>query len=383
VYPPASYALFKVVFNGLAWDVVKPLWYLASLASMVWFNRCLVQQSGAQTHREKLFIGLLPFAFYATGAALGNGQLVLFVLPLVLGAVLRLHRPMATERDLWLGSLGMLFALVQPTLAAPFFWLFLWVLPRRKPAVLVVSGYLVLTAIAIAFQTGVQRQEKYFHRTPIRGVAATAETPDPGPPSTTGDAPPRMKPVEGGAWGIITKWSSRARGGVRNGSNQGGYASLANLLATWGLIEFNLYASLLVLVLLGLWVHRHRQGDLWLLLGVTAIVARIWTYHRWYDDLLLIFPMVTLFRITKQPGWKPRLRWIATALFLWMWIFLLAPGVLYSFSNPAPLVAMQVASWIATLVFLAWLAERERGGLATLELAEPRESGASLSTPTA
>ncbi|MFQ5936741.1 MAG: hypothetical protein ACE5LB_10055, partial [Acidiferrobacterales bacterium] len=36
------------------------------------------------------------------------------------------------------------------------------------------------------------------------------------------------------------------------------------------------------------------------LIGVSAIVARFWVYHRAYDDMLLLLPMITLFRIAKQ-----------------------------------------------------------------------------------
>jgi hypothetical protein len=380
VYPPASYTLLKVVFNVLSWEVVKPLWYLGSLVSMAWFSRCPVYQSGAQTTRDKLWIGLLPFAFYSTGAALGNGQLVLFVLPLVLGAVLRLNHLHVSRRDLWLGSLGMVFALVQPTLAAPFFWLFLWVLPSRKPAVLVVSCYLLLTVIAISFQVGATRSESTYRRIPGPKAAARSPTRRRGPIPPRAGAEPPVRQVAGSGWSILQRWSKRARGGVSYGSLRGGYASLPNLLASWGLIEFHLYASLFVLLLLGLWVHRHRQGDLWLLLGVTAIVARFWTYHRWYDDLLLIFPMVTLFRITKQSRCDVRHRWIAAALFFWMWTFLLAPGVLYTFPNPTPLVAIQVTSWLTTLLFLAWVAERDRTGLTTAESVDSHLSRTALTS---
>jgi hypothetical protein len=59
-------------------------------------------------------------------------------------------------------------------------------------------------------------------------------------------------------------------------------------------------ASLLILLGLGLWVYRHRQGDLWVLLAVTALVARFWTYHMGYDDLLILLPMVALFRLAKH-----------------------------------------------------------------------------------
>ena len=381
VYAPASYALFKIVFNGLSWTVVKPLWYLASLASVFWLSRCLIQESAAGTPAEKLFIGLLPFACYATGTALGNGQLVLFVLPLMLGAILRLNRPMVTGRDLGLGSLGMLFALVQPTLAAPFFWLFLWVLPCRKPAVLVVCGYLALTAIALAFQVGAQPPKTLSNSIKARASAANSGRPVSELVPTQPEAPPGVRRPAGGGWSLLEKWFKRARGGVQKGTEQGGYASLPNLLFAANLDHFNTPASLAVLLLLGAWIHRHRRGDLWLLLGVTAIVARFWTYHRWYDDLLLIVPMVTLFRITKQSQWGVRSRQIATILFLWMWIFLLAPGVLYTFPNPTPLVAIQVTAWIATLAFLAAVAERQRGGGLAPQTAPPLDQSQPLPHP--
>ncbi len=163
VYPPASYALLGIVLNGLRWKIVKVLWYGLSLASVGVLSWQLVRHSLSQTRLERVFLGLMPFAFYATGAAVGNGQLVVFVLPLVLNAVL----------------------------------------------------------------------------------------------------------------------------------------------------------------LLGAWIFRNRQADLRLLLAVTASVARIWIYHRWYDDLLLIIPLITV-------------------------------------RSPDILVGIQVTGWIAGLVFIAYQVHRER-----------------------
>jgi len=59
-------------------------------------------------------------------------------------------------------------------------------------------------------------------------------------------------------------------------------------------------SSLLLLVLLGLWIRWHRRSDPWLLFGVTAIVARLWTDHQLFDDLLILVPLVTLFRLLKM-----------------------------------------------------------------------------------
>jgi hypothetical protein len=365
VYPPASYALLGIVFNRLRWQIIKVLWYGLSLASVGVLSWQLVRHSLAQTRLERVFVGLMPFAFYATGAALGNGQLVVFVLALVLNAVLLLTRPSLTTWDTWRGALLMLFALVQPTIAAPFFWLVMFVAPRIKPAVLVVAMYLGLTAFAVPFQIGatIPARPKPIGKTPA-AAEASAAAPKPIPAPTVAPAPGEFPPPDvfqtDGAVRILDIWSKRATQGAYYGSIKGGYASVHDLLAAVGLARWNWPVSLAILLLLGAWIFRNRQADLWLLLAVTAIVARVWTYHRWYDDLLLLVPLITLFRITKQPRFSPQTKTLAAGLFFWIWLFLLAPGVLYTVRSPDILVGIQVTGWIAGLVFLAYQVHRER-----------------------
>lgn len=359
VYPPASYALLGIVFNRLRWKIVKLLWYGLSLASVGVLSWQLVRHSLTQTRLERVFLGLMPFAFYATGAALGNGQLVVFVLPLVLNAVLLLTRPGLTPWDTSRGALLMLCALVQPTIAAPFFWLVMFVAPRIKPAVLVVAMYLGLTAFAVPFQIGatVPAKPKPVGKTP---AAAKASAPAPEPTPAPGEVPPPDASQTDGSVQILNTWSARATHGAYQGSLKGGYASVHDLLAAVGLARWNWPVSMAILLGLGAWIFGNRQADLWLLLAVTAIVARIWTYHRWYDDLLLLFPLITLFRMTKLPQYSPQTKTLAAGLFFWIWLFLLAPGVLYTVRSSDILVGIQVTGWIAGLVFLAYQVYRER-----------------------
>ena len=366
VYPPASYALLAIVFNRMRWRIAQLAWYLLSLASVGVLSWQVVRYSLPQTRLERVFLGLMPFAFYATGAALGNGQLVVFVLPLVLSALLRLTQPRLTNRDIWLGSVAMLFALVQPTIAAPFFWLVMFVVPRLKPAVLVVAMYLTLTAIAVPFQIGAIIPKK---PTAIPATATETATIKPTPaPLPASEPEPKPEDVlrpdalqTDGPLQILNTWSGRATHGAYHGSLKGGYASVHDLLAALGLAKWNWPASLAILLLLGAWVFRNRQADLWLLLGVTAIVARIWTYHRWYDDLLLIIPLISLFRLTKLPGSSPRTKLVAAGLFFWIWLFLLAPGVLYTLRSPDVLVGIQITGWMVALLFLEYQVRREQG----------------------
>jgi len=361
VYPPASYALLGIVFNRLRWKIVQLLWYGLSLASVGVLSWQVVRHSLAQSRVERVFVGLMPFAFYATGATLGNGQLVVFVLPLVLSAVLLLTRPGLNTWDTWRGALLMLFALVQPTIAAPFFWLVLFVAPRIKPAVLVVAMYLGLTALAVPFQIGATIPAKPVGKTRAPAdAAAPAPKPTPALATTSGEVPPPDALQTDGPVQILNTWSGRATHGAYHGSLKGGYASAHDLLAAVGLARWNWPVSLAILLGLGAWIFRNRQADLWLLLAVTAIVARIWTYHRWYDDLLFIVPLISLFRMTKLPRYSPQTKTMAAGLFCWIWLFLLSPGVLYTLRSPDVLVGIQVTGWIAALVFLAYQVHRER-----------------------
>jgi hypothetical protein len=84
----------------------------------------------------------------------------------------------------------------------------------------------------------------------------------------------------------------------------GAYGNIHSWLAVLGLKQWNVPASVVLLLSLGCWTYRYRHADLWLLLGVTAIVARLWVYHRSYDDVLVLLPMITLFRIAKYDSSK-------------------------------------------------------------------------------
>jgi hypothetical protein len=267
-----------------------------------------------------------------------------------------------SKRDTWIGTLLMLGALIQPTIAAPFFWLILFRVRGYQPAVRVVGLYLLLTAVAVPFQLNAQRIEP-----PIaKADEPLSRIPPPINPSVLGQGNIGKSPAN-----PLLRWFRKGVRGTYYGSVKGGYGSVHNLLATPELAQWNLLASLGILGALGLWIFLHRRVDLWLLLGVTAIVARVWIYHRWYDDLLLILPLITLCRLIKQPHFSPTIKTFAAILFHWLWIFLLAPGVLYTFANPQLPIAIQVTGWLVTLVFLALLAARERRVLPALEAEQP------------
>ena len=90
---------------------------------------------------------------------------------------------------------------------------------------------------------------------------------------------------EAGLVSLFQQWMTHAS----NLCVSAGEANLHILLGYLGLQVYLLPASLLLLCLLGFWVYRYRHRDIWLLIGVSALIARFWSYHRWYDDLLNTF----------------------------------------------------------------------------------------------
>jgi hypothetical protein len=79
-----------------------------------------------------------------------------------------------------------------------------------------------------------------------------------------------------------------------------GYGSVATWASAMGLDGWIVPLGLAMLAGLGLWIFRHRRADLWVLLGVSAFVARFFTYHYYVDDLLFLIPLIALLRLVTR-----------------------------------------------------------------------------------
>jgi hypothetical protein len=306
VYPPASAVLLWPLLGWLSVGPARWLWAVTTVIALLVLIHLLVRASRAERPLERVFVALIPCSIYPTGAAIGNGQIIVYLLPMLLVGLLMLRGEARGWRQDLIASGLLLAALVKPQVTAPFLWLAL-VAPRPwRPLLLVGIGYCILTVFAASFQ-----------ETPLGELLRE--------------------------WHVLS-----AAVAVK-----GGYGNVANLhvwLGDLGLKEWILPASLLVWLGLGVWVHRHRGIDLWILLGITAIVARFYAYHRWYDDVLLLLPMVALFRIVKrEPSSAVAGVLLGAALVLTM-----APGGLFLLPPPwnAAYLSSQTILWLGTLVYL-------------------------------
>jgi hypothetical protein len=148
--------------------------------------------------------------------------------------------------------------------------------------------------------------------------------------------------------------------GASVAATQGG-ANLHRWMGALGLERWMGAASLAGFLVLGVWLRVHRRANPWLLLAVTALVARLWTYHRMYDDLLILVPMAALFPLAGDGAAGSGTRRTAGILFLLGWVGLEAPGTLARLPFPwnLPYEVAQPAIWLSMLAFLG---RRARAG---------------------
>jgi len=315
VYPPATYVLLWPFLGWLDFPPARWLWALTSVAALGWLVHLIIQESGAKTRLECVFVALLALSMNATGVAIGNGQLIVHILPMLLCALLLLRRSPRRWRARLLAVGMLLFALVKPTISAPFLWLALFAGGGLLTTGLVTLGYLGLTLFALPFQESTVMVLAYGWMERATAVAATR-----------------------------------------------GYANLHMWLACLDLQEWILGVSLLVFAALGFWTYQHRKGDFWILLGVTALVARMWTYHRVYDDVLVLLPMVALFRIAKREAASEGTSMAAGLLLAATILSMLAPARWEHFAWPwsFAFTGGHTLVWIAVLGFLLDRARRDQ-----------------------
>ena len=236
----------------------------------------------------------------------------------MIAGLILLHQGRHLWRDDVIAAVLIIMALVKPAVSIPFFWIALFVPSRLRPALIITLGYIALTIFAASFQ-------------------------------------------EPGLISLYFDWMSQSLKGAAYGSIHGGYGNLHTWLTALGLKEWNLPVSLVVLIAAGYWTYRHRHVDLWIQMGVIAIVARFWVYHRLYDDTLFLLPMVALFRIIKGGQSAAASNMMAGTLFAISVIVSLAP-TRKILKSPWALYFQggHAVFWITVLIFLLVQARYEK-----------------------
>jgi glycosyl transferase family 87 len=254
MYPPATYALLWPLLGWMSLGAARWFWAVTSIGALAAIIVLIWRISTAETRRDKIFIALLLLSINGTGVCIGNGQLILHVLATFLAGVFLLERKTDTFATDLIAAALLAWSMVKPNVAAPFLWVLLFAWERRRPVFLMLLLYAILTVTAAAFQK--DHLFALFERCLTKASEATSQFP-----------------------------------GTRN---------IHSLLVAFGGQKWIVLSSILMFAALGIWTYRHRSGDKWVLIAVAALIARLWTYHRLYDDVLILLPEIALFRIAKR-----------------------------------------------------------------------------------
>jgi hypothetical protein len=316
-YPPTSYAILWPLLGWLSLGGVKWLWAVTTVVTLGTLAYVTVRESRASTLLQGAFVALLALPTYAAQMTISLGQLGNHVVPALLAGIVWLHRGRGRFWEDLGASTLLVFALVKLTIAVPFFWIVCFLPGRLRPIVLVSLGYVALTLFSISFQQG-----DFFT--------------------------------------LLLGWLEERPHVLQ------GHANVHRWLAEAGLRVLMLPSSCLILAMLGLWTFQNRRRDLWILLGVAALVARLWMHHRPYDDVLLLVPMIALFRLAKTDPSRDGNDVTAGLLLAVTWISTLVPTRVFAFPSPFPMLieAGQSLLWLAVLLFLLHQVRREREGRA-------------------
>ncbi len=310
-YPPATYLMLWPFVGWTSPQGARWIWAALSLTLLIGLAIMLSRLAEPRSATWRRGIVLFPLAGFAGAACIGNGQLSIMATTALLASLLILQRP---DRSWWwdLGAAALfVVALMKPSIAAPFFWLAI-ILPNRvRPALLILVSYGLLTVLGASFQ-------------------------------------------DTDLLVLLGEWWSWVRTASNHGAVSGGYGSHVNLLRSYGIHAETRAVSLLLLALAGVWAYRNRRVPPILLIGAMAVFARLWTYHRLYDDIVVYLGMAALFQIARHAEGSARSTRTAAVLLLLCWIGALAPARVLRYGVPWDwaFASGQSLVWSLTLLFL-------------------------------
>jgi hypothetical protein len=315
-YPPGTYTLLWPLLGWLPETPMRALYGLSTAAALATIGALAVRVSGAERMGEKAFMAVFILPLGATQITVFIGQLGLHVTAALMGAAAILLEPDRQGRGqgTWGADVAaaalLTFALVKPTLAIPAVLAILILAGRARLVLLVGALYLAITYVAAVFQD--------------RPVLA-----------------------------LLLDWLGRedimnlALGSVN-----------VYLWLHWSGIDGSmLAASVVMLGAFGLWAWRYRHVAPFHVLGVSAIVSRLWIHHRAFDDVVLVVVAVVLFRIAREAWGRGREATVAVLLLGAIYALGHAPYAYLSGERPVLWLVTEVGrtvAWLAALGFLVW-----------------------------
>ena len=317
IYPPATYAMLWPLLGWTTPTAARFVWTAVMLASLVALIGLLLRAAGASSGCVRMLVMLTVASSQAVSYGIEVGQLSVPTMALALaGVALLVRRPATVWRQASAAAL-LAASLAKPSLTAPL--LLVALLAPAGPAA---------PLAAMTCYAGVTAWVARFQAIPLADLAHD--------------------------------WLNASRMATKGW----GYGNLHRWLADLRMEHWMPAVWLLVLLALGWWVWRQRSHDPWWLLAVSAVIARMWSYHQLYDDILVLVPMAWLLRVTQDDERPRRERIAAGAALLFAWVPFVAPArfLLLPHSTEGTLNAIRTTGWLLMLGALLVVGRPLAGG---------------------
>lgn len=80
-YPPQAFVVLWPLVGWLSFTAARWLWAAITIVMLAWMSIVLVRESGARSRLDRSVIVLAWLSMNSVGVAIGNGQLILHILP--------------------------------------------------------------------------------------------------------------------------------------------------------------------------------------------------------------------------------------------------------------------------------------------------------------
>jgi hypothetical protein len=311
-YPPWAFFTGFIFVPGISLSLTRFYFAILNLISFV-VLAIFSYQIGLPYGREKaLFAVASSLAFGSNATTLLDGQYGIIINAFLIGMYWSLKK----HKDIWAG-LFLGIAMVKPNISALYFFILL--IHKRIKALTAFFIYIIGASVMIWIVTKVDpihmsqsivRQSKYFA--------------------------------------------------------DEGYSSV-NFLTNIGIDP---KSATVVLALIGIAVvvgifYFYRNSSLLTLFAIASVIGRVWTYHRFYDNVMLVFFLLALIEITFKNPHRFNLL-ILTLVGITLWL----PGSIVEIKNVGTTVEfVQLVIWMVALVYLLVQEKfRARNKMAKLEL---------------
>ena len=294
-YPPWAFFTGFFLIPGLSLNFTRFYFAILNLISLVILAIFSYQVGSPYGRAQALFSMSASLALGSHATTLLNGQYGIIINAFLIGMYWMLKK----HQNLWTG-LFLAIAMVKPNISAPYFFILL--MRRQTKAILsffiYISGastiiWIITKVDPIYMSKSIIEQSKYFaHK---------------------------------------------------------GYSSI-NFLTAMGIdtqMATILLALVGVVVIIGIF-YIWRDSSLLTLFAVASVIGRVGTYHRFYDNVMLIFLLLGLIEITFNNSQRMNLLFLAlVGISLWF------PGRIVQIENVGTIVELlQLIVWSISLIYL-------------------------------